>query len=423
LDKTSAIDATSNYLVVVPVPVFAVDGGRCWIESAFAGHLKELLESLAPRYRTLTIGAPQMDAATFEALKSGLAELDFERDRVRFLALRSASAGRRECLTGAFSTFAMLWRAVGESGAVHAGPSPLFAPMENLALVAAWLRRRTRVFVVDIDWRESARMNLATGYWRYGVYWRTRYLHDAWLGFQTWLARWTCDVVMLKGRKLVEDFGRGAPNVHWILDAAHSDSMLLDAGELERKRADLAAPGRPLRCLYFGRLTAYKGVSFLLKAVARARERGANVTFDVFGIGEEFDALRSESQAAGLASAVTFHGARPYGLAFLRELTSYDLLLAAPLSEDTPRSALDAQARGIAILAFDTYYYRELEQLGAGVSCTPWRDLEAFANKLVEFAANRAALAPMAERGVAFARDNTQEAWLERRAKWTLERR
>lgn len=420
MDKTPAIDTTSNYLVVVPVPVFRVDERRCWIESAFAGHLRLLLESLAPRFRTLTIGAPEMDAATFEALEPGLAELDFGRDRVRFLALRNASAGRRESLTGAPRIFAKLWRAAGESAAVHAGPSPLFAPMENLALAAAWLRRRQRVFVVDIDWRESARMNLATGFWSFGEYWRTRYLHDTWLGFQTWLARWTCDVVMLKGRKLVADYGRGAPNVHWILDAAHSASMLLDTSELERKRADLATPGRPLRCLYFGRLTAYKGVSFLLKAVARARERGANVTFDVFGIGEELDALRSETKTAGLDAAITFHGARPYGLDFLRELTNYDLLLAAPLSEDTPRSALDAQARGIAILAFDTYYYRELEQLSAGVVCTPWRDLEAFAAKLVDFAAHRETLAPLADRSVAFARDNTQEAWLERRAKWTL---
>jgi glycosyltransferase involved in cell wall biosynthesis len=345
--------------------------------------------------------------------------LDAHDDRVRFVALRSASAGRLGRVLAIPRLAARLWRAVGDASTVHAGPSELTAPMENLALVVAWLRRRRRVYVIDIDWRNSAAMNLRTGVWSYGVYWRRKYIHNVWQALQTHAARWFCDLVMLKGKKLVADFGRGAPHVKWLLDAAHSADMVLDESEQARKRASYTNGDTRLRCVYFGRLTRYKGVEVMLRAIAEARRAGADVTFDVFGGGEDEAHLQRIAVELGTSDVVTFHGARPYGREFLAGLTDFDLLLAAPLSEDTPRSALDAQTRGIPILAFDTYYYEELEAMGAGVTCVPWLDTSALAERLVAFAKDRTGLATMVDQGVRFARENTQEIWLARRAEWT----
>ncbi len=76
-------------------------------------------------------------------------------------------------------------------------------------------------------------------------------------------------------------------------------------------------------------------------------------------------------------------------------------------------------ARGIPILAFDTYYYRDLSVSGA-VETVPWLSTDAFAAAIKRHCKDRR-LATMIERGIDFAKRNTQEIWLERRVKWTEE--
>jgi len=109
----------------------------------------------------------------------------------------------------------------------------------------------------------------------------------------------------------------------------------------------------------------------------------------------------------------------PFDQSFFEKLYTFHLLLAAPLREDTPRSALDGMAAGIPYLAFDTYYYRELLESGAG-RVVPWPDIEAMGRELVRLDQNREEVAQMIQNAVAFARLNTQEIWLERRLAWTM---
>jgi len=118
-------------------------------------------------------------------------------------------------------------------------------------------------------------------------------------------------------------------------------------------------------------------------------------------------------------SYVRFLDSRPFDQQFFCLLYQYHLLLAAPLREDTPRSALDAMAAGVPYLAFNTYYYRELLQSGAGQT-VPWPDVEAMTRAIIELEANREQIVRMVEHSVAFARANTQEVWLDRRFGWTF---
>lgn len=406
-----------RYLMIVPVPFRPVDGGAA-VESAFALHLQELLASLAPRVTSIEVMAPTMDAAAHAAAGGSLATLRPDVDRITFTAAFPFARGRVAAMLGLPALAARLWRAVGRSGWVHAGGSPLFQPFENVGLLIGWLRRRVTVYVADIDHRASARMNLATGAWSRGVVRRRRLLHDPWTALQHHLARLLCSAVFLKGQAMVRDYGKGRPHVRYILDCAHSADLLLPPDRLAAKAADQRGR-RSVRACYFGRLVAYKGVDRMMRAVRAARDLGADVTFDVYGAGEESERLRALAAELRLADAVRFHGARPYGAGFFGELAGLDLLLAAPLREDTPRSAIDAQALGMGVLAFDTYYYAELAQQGAGVATAPWPDHAALGRQLAGLADDRERLVDLGARGVAFAAANTQESWLRRRAAWT----
>ncbi|MFY9342864.1 MAG: glycosyltransferase, partial [Planctomycetota bacterium] len=371
-----------RYLLVVPVPFHPLPDGRAAIESAFATHLQALLASLRPRITELEVLAPAMDDAAYAASKLSLRELDPAADGIRCTPAYPLNTGRLRFLLGLPRLLLRLWRAVGRAAFVHAGPSPLWRPFENVALLFGWLARRTTVYVTDIDHRESPRMNVATGAWSRGVAFRARHLHGRWTALQHHLARWLCSTLFLKGQALVRDYGRGRAHVHYILDCAHGEDVVLDGARLDAKCRQLAAPGRPLRACYFGRLVAYKGVDRMLDAVAQARGSGAAVTFDIWGAGDAEPALRARVATLRLDRVVTFHAPLPYGGELFTELAQCDLLLAAPLSQDTPRSAIDAQALGLPVLAFDTYYYRELAAQGAGVRVVPWPDVAALAQAL-----------------------------------------
>jgi glycosyltransferase involved in cell wall biosynthesis len=375
---------------------------------------------MQPHVDELEVAAPTLSAERHAELQAGLAVIDAAADRISFTPLHAHGLGRLRHLLALPRTAFRIWRAVGRAGCVHAGPSELLVPRENLALLFGWLRRRRTVYVVDIDQRQTPRMNVATGTWSRGVAWRRRHVHEAWQGLQHHLARMLCSVVLLKGQALVRDYGRGRPHVHCLLDVAHGADMVLPDDRLARKLAAQQQPDRPLRACYFGRLAAYKGIDRMLRAVAAARAAGTAVTFDVFGAGDRESALRALAAELRLDDHVRFHGARPYGAAFFAELETFDVLLAAPLAEDTPRSATDAQALGIAVLAFDTYYYRELEEQGAGIATVAWDDVPALAAGLGRLHRDRGSLGELARRGVAFARANTQEEWLRRRAAWTF---
>jgi glycosyltransferase involved in cell wall biosynthesis len=410
----------ARYLLVVPVPFQPLPDGRAAVESAFAGHLELLLASLRPTIDAIEVLAPVMPDTMAEANRASLRALDPAQHGITFSAAFPLAAGTLRYLLGLPGVVRRLWRAVGRARFVHAGPSQLRRPFENVALLLGVLRRRPTVYVVDIDPRESPRMNRATGHWSVGVAFRARYLHGAWLGLQSHLARLCCTTLFLKGAALVRDYGRGRPHVHDILDSAHAEDMVLAGDERQQRLERLAGRG-PVRACYFGRLVRYKGVDRMLRAVAQARAAGADVTFDVYGGGEDRPALEALAHELGLDPVVRFHGARPYGDELFAGLAACDLLLAAPLSEDTPRSALDAQARGMGVLAFATYYYRDLAEKGAGVETVPWPDVGAMADALVALHADRRRLVELAERGLTFAAANTQDVWLARRAQWTFE--
>jgi glycosyltransferase involved in cell wall biosynthesis len=218
---------------------------------------------------------------------------------------------------------------------------------------------------------------------------------------------------------MVKDFGKGRPTVKNILDASHSERYIIDHGSLAEKLRAIRRVDCPLKLTYFGRLTAYKGVDLCIRAVANARRAKGNVTLDIIGEGEEIETLRRLTDTLKVGEYVAFHGARVFDQEFFRFLYQFHLLLAAPLREDTPRNVLDAMAAGIPYLAFDTYYYRQLLESGAG-AIVAWPDVDAMTRSLIDLERNRDKIVKMVENAVAFARLNTQEEWLKRRLTWTM---
>jgi glycosyltransferase involved in cell wall biosynthesis len=277
------------------------------------------------------------------------------------------------------------------------------------------------VFVVDIDFRQHSKRFYQVGAWSLKSYIVNRLFYDPLRWLQVWLAPRMSQLVMLKSASMVRDLGGGRPHVKNFFDAAHSEEHVLSADSLQTRAAWLRNGGGPLRLAYFGRLVSNKGLDRAVEAVRLARQHGEDVQLLVIGDGPCLEPLRRQAADAGLAGVISFTPQIRYGAPLFELLNDVHLTVAAPLIEDTPRAAFDSMARGIPIVAFDISYFRDLAEISGAVALAEWPRPAALAREIVALGRDRERLAVMAERGVSFARHNTQRVWLERRTQWTMQ--
>lgn len=403
--------------MVTPVPALRTGPTTFVTESAFVSHLRLLRSKLGDLARDLVLAGPALDPSDLAG--AALATVDEASEGIRFRPLFPQAATGAEFVRQLPEIMRALREEVSAADVVHSSNSQLWRPFEIVALLLASFLGKNTISVTDIDHRQSARMKYLAGHWSLRQYLVTRVLHDPFQHLQQLLGVRRFSLVLLKGAQLVADYGAARPNVKNFLDSAFSSEHLISRHALASKVAEVLDPRAPLRVVYFGRLVAYKGVDAMLRAVARAVKSGAALRFDIIGGGPEEHALRAMSTDLGLDSVVRFIPSVPFGPGLFEQLYPAHVLLAAPISEDTPRSALDASAAGLAVLAYDTQYYKELSGMGAAVELVPWGDIDALGRELAMLARSRQHLADRIRQAVAFAADNTQEAWLERRVHWT----
>ena len=408
--------------MVLRIPAYRIDAGHFAVESAFAAHLRLLRDKLGGSWADLIVAAPTFDAADYHRLQTQLAVIDESAERIRFVGLFPANLGKFGFFMRLPSVWMELWRQVKRASVVHASTSDLFRPFEFPALAFGSLQGKKTICLTDIDNRRSAEMKYKTGRWNWRQYWTTRLLHGSFTHLQHKLAVRAFSQTLLKGVCFANDYGNGRETVKFFLDSAFSQSDIISPSRLAQKLSRLTETANPVRLVYFGRLVDYKGVDHMLRAIAQAKVNGlANFKFQIIGDGEAREALEQLTNTLSLRDQVTFTGAVKFGPDLFERLYDCDLLLAAPLAEDTPRSALDAMASGQAVLAYDTYYYRDLKTLSGALEVVPWRDEAALTQRITALCVDRSRLANLIVHGVEFAKSNTQEIWLDRRLAWTRE--
>lgn len=411
-----------DYLVAVQAPAYPISATSFAVESAFAEHLKALRTSVGSRFARLVLVAPRLSEADFASQQNHLGRISLEEDQILFLPAHPLAASPAMFwLRHAWP----IWRQVGKilagGAVVHSGMSTdIWRPLMALVNFAGLRAHQPVIFMVDIDFRQHSRRFYHLGVWNLKAYLVNRLLHDPLKWLQVWLAPRLFQLVMLKSASMVRDFGNGRSHVKNFFDTAHSEEHLLPAAGLDRRLAGIRGGGA-LKLVYFGRLVLNKGVDRIIDAVAMARDRGAAVELTVIGDGPCLASLQRQVAALKLDGAVRFLPQIAYGPELFDRLDEAHLMAAAPLIEDTPRAAFDAMARGLPIVAFDISYFRDLAECSGAVALSRWPDAGDLAGQIVTLHDDRERLAEMAAKSLAFATDNTQQAWLTKRAAWMRE--
>jgi glycosyltransferase involved in cell wall biosynthesis len=410
-----------RYLLLVPAGARRLSSSTFAIESAFAEHLRELRRELAPRFTEIVVAMSSLDAATYETVRRGYSVVDEAAEGIRLASLYPMASSKLDFAVRAPAIAAHITRLVRDSALVHSHLShDLYRPIGAIACAAAVALKKPCLSVTDIDNRRDAEMNYKLGLWSKRVYYTCKFLYDPLRSRMQHAYVKHLDMVLFKEVQQVEDFGHGAPHVRFFLDPNFSQDQVLSDSAVEA-RVSALTPERPLRVLYFGRFVTYKGVDKMLLAVASARAQGANLRFDLMGDGPERPALEAMVAQLGLSEIVSFIAPRPYGETFFQVLHEHDLLLACPLTGDTPRSTWDALASGMPVLAFDTPFYKSMGAFTGAVDVTPWPEVEPIARRLLSFAQDKAQLASRIRAGVKAARENSGSDWLKRRVAWVEE--
>jgi glycosyltransferase involved in cell wall biosynthesis len=156
--------------------------------------------------------------------------------------------------------------------------------------------------------------------------------------------------------------------------------------DTRRFTPDPATPrGTPPRFVYIGRLKRYKGVEYLIQALAIARRGRPDLSVDIAGSGDDGDRLQAVARAHGVADAVRFRGFvdEPTRLKLLRE--SVANVFPSP-KEGWGITVMEAAACGTPSLASNSPGLRDSVRDGQTGLLVPHGDAHQLAEQMLRFA-------------------------------------
>jgi glycosyltransferase involved in cell wall biosynthesis len=304
-----------------------------------------------------------------------------------------------------------------QADVVHAGLDDVYRPITFEGFRVGVRLGKPSLFVQDTDIVVQQRQLSAHA----GAVQRSRAMAYGWIYER--MCRWgvaRADLSLLKGSNLMARYGGYARNAKEFHDTSFSVRDIIADDLLERRLARLARRG-PVRFVYCGRLTEYKGLSLSLSILARVRELGATAQLDIIGDGPQRSELERQANLLRITGQVSFLGALPYDSALIARLATYDALLFTPKAEDTPRMIFDGYAAGLPTVAFDVPYVQERCRQDQAAALLPFENLEQSANTLAEICQQPERLLPLARNARKAAEYHCAESWYARRAAWTLE--
>ena len=170
-----------------------------------------------------------------------------------------------------------------------------------------------------------------------------------------------------------------------------------------------AADSRKVNLFSVGRLSAEKGLSYLIQAVDELVNRtGMDVTLRMGGKGPEENSLKQEVARRGLEERVQFLGYIPDG-ELLAAYRASDVFMLPSLTEGLPQALLEAMACGVPVVASRVGGIPHLITDGEnGLLVTP-TDVSQLTRAVCQLVGDRALRERIRENGGRTAREHTME--------------
>lgn len=416
-----------QYVMILPLQFYRLNEHEIACESAFAGHLRDLVARIEQWDSSLLIISPTMSLDDYTKAKSSLSVINSNVDKIFHCGTHASNLSKPKYFLKFFTSILPKFiKHIKKASIIHAGPSnDIFRPYEFIGILLALLFGKKTIFVTDIDHRKSADMDFQVGTISKRQYYTQKYLYLKWWSMQLWVACKFCSLCLLKGKEMVEDFGKGRSSVINFLDTAHSEENILSEEKISTKLTYLEEKNNQINLVYFGRLVEYKGIQDMIDITSiihdliKNSDKFQSVKLEIIGAGPQLEMLKNHSLKNNVNDLISFSKPVKYGSELFDKLCNFDFLLATPWHQDTPRSAFDAMCAGLTIAAYDTYYYRDLAETAKCVITSKWTDKHALAKKIIECKSDTKLMKEMSQNALTFAKNNTQDIWLDKRLNYT----
>lgn len=186
-------------------------------------------------------------------------------------------------------------------------------------------------------------------------------------------------------------------------------SFLINAEQAELRQQSILDTSQPLRLLTAGRQTAIKATDHILKAMAIAVERGANLELHVLGDGDGLADYQQLAQDLNLSDRTHFLGTVPYGQDLFEQMRQAQVLMITNLTAEISRNVLLGMALGLPLILYrNPGTDRLIETNDAGI-LVPCGNIEALAEALLDADRNRSRLSQLITNGTKVAATQTLE--------------
>ncbi len=216
--------------------------------------------------------------------------------------------------------------------------------------------------------------------------------------------------VHCNGFPVYETARRHNPNCLLYFDSRMSSGMLIGQDELEARVSN--SHGRPLQLLYSGRYEPFKGALDVLRVGVNCLELGLDIELHCYGQGS----LREQMlrTAAPWPDRLHVHDAIPYP-DLVRTSRSFDLFVCCHVQNDPSCTYLEALGSGLPVVGYANAMWRDMCQASGAGTCSRMGDAGAVAARIQALSDNRAMLADMSARALAFARSHLFESEFDKR--------
>jgi glycosyltransferase involved in cell wall biosynthesis len=332
------------FLLVVAAPYVQDREGRIWLDRLW--HRDFLLH--CDYLKDLTVLAPRRRV---DEPPEGFLEVIVPESKVRFVEFAPVR-GRFAATLALPLSIARSWAEVGKAEIVQSGVAGWPYPPGLFANLFASMRKRPLIIIVE------------SAFWRKQHGKRSSRLKELLSGLHEAFARWSLS------RAAVGIFTQGeyaqslptGPNARSAVIPASwiEEGDLIPFEEAEGMRAGKLAESR---FLVASRLTADKGIPFLLDAIEEMDRRRMQITIDVMGTGAFEARLRALSENLQ-TMRLTVKEPVPYGKPFFSIVKQYSAVIVPTTGDEQSRIIFDAFSQAVPVITTDTAGNREVVQHG-----------------------------------------------------------
>lgn len=216
--------------------------------------------------------------------------------------------------------------------------------------------------------------------------------------------------VHCNGFPVYETARRHHPNCLLYFDSRMSAEMLIAPEQLEARLSNHR--GRPLRLLYSGRYEPFKGALDVLRIGIGCLESGLDIELHCYGQGSLREPMLR--MAALHPGRLHVHDAIAYP-DLVERSRSFDLFVCCHVQNDPSCTYLEALGCGLPVVGYANAMWRRMCQVSGAGLCSRMGDPLAVAASIETLVHNRAMLADMSRRALAFARGHLFEAEFDKR--------